>query len=147
MIATTTISDLIVARVQAMLPNHTRLPNGINIERNNENFLKKGWGISINEGVNTPRYLACQSTTVRTYTISITRKFYAREFDTDSKYSVEKELFEDLHLVVKDLQKNNTLNDGIYIMTYEGDNGIEELNDFIYAVRIRMSVQYSEDFA
>lgn len=149
MSAITTIYDAMVTRISTILPNHVRLTNPYAISENNDRFLKQGWGLAIGSGVNTEQLLSCQFTTDREFRVIISRQYYAREFDVTSKASTEKDLYEDLHLVVKDLQKHNTLNTGIYIVTYQGDDGIQnvfgERDVFLY-ILARVTVRYQEDF-
>ena len=147
--AITSVFDALVTRISTILPNHIRLTNPYDIAQNNERYLKQGWGLGLGPAVNTRRFNSCQFTTQRDFILSITRQYYARESDVASKATTEKEIFEDLYLVSKDIQKHNTLNDGLYIVTYQGDNGIQSVfseKDVWLYVQVRITVDYTENF-
>lgn len=149
MSAITTIFDLLVTRIGTVLPNHTRLTNPYDLTQNNERFLKQGWALGFGPAVNTKRLLSCQFSTQRDFVLSITRQYYAREFDITSKATTEKAILEDLYTLRLDLEKNSTLNDGVYIVTYEGDNGIQSVfsgKDVWLYTQIRLTVDYFENF-
>lgn len=119
--------DAIVSRVQTLLPSHTRLSSAYSIDENTEPALTLGWAIQIQSGENSKRQLQCDLSIRRSVVIIITRKFYARELDITSKASTEKQLFEDQLLVIKDLEKDPTVNAPSYIAKFEyvGDSGIQ----------------------
>ncbi len=147
--AITAVFDALVTRITAILPQHLRLTNPYDLVQNKETFLKKGWGLGFGAGVNSRRFNSLHFTTQRDFILTISRQYYAKESDIAAKATAEKELFEDLYLVSKDVQKHNTLNDGLYIVTYQGDNGIQSVfsdKDVWLYIQVRLTVDYTENF-
>jgi hypothetical protein len=119
--------DAFVARIEAVLPNHTRLSNPYEIEQNIEPLMIQGWGLGMGASTNTNRELSCRVSIRRQFSLVLTRKFYALEADAESKASTEKELLEDQLLVIKDLCSNSDLSGLIGVVDFESDGGIEQV--------------------
>jgi len=139
--------DAIVTRVVTVLPSHTRLPNPYKISENAEPFLRQGWGIAMGSATNTNRELSCRLSIRRDFTISITRKFYALESNVANKESVEKQLMEDMILLVRDFYNNTSLPGVLGIVGYENDSGINYVlseKDNFFVLPITFSVEHFE---
>ena len=141
----TTLYDTLVTRVAALLTSHTRLSNPYDLAGNNDQILEKGWGIAVRAGTNTNRQLGCKLSVSRDFEISITRKFFAREFDATKKATTEKDLLEDMQLLIDDLEENATLSESAYLVKYVGDSGITQVRDgqdAFLAIIISLTVEY-----
>lgn len=119
-----TLYDAIVTRIETVLPNHTRFPNPYKVEENSETLLRQGWGVALNGASNTNRELSCRVSIRRDFTVSISRKFYALESNVDNKESVEKQLIEDMILLIQDFYDNTALPGALGIVGYQSDAGI-----------------------
>ena len=142
--------DAIVTRLGVLFPNHLRMHNPYNPELNPESVLNKGYGIQMLSGVNTERNLSCLLSISRTIVIVLTRNYFSKELDTLTKASVEKTLLEDQFILIKDLEKDSTVNASSYITTfkYSSDSGIQSVftdkNSFI-KIETNFSLEYFED--
>lgn len=136
--------DAIVDRIEAVLPNHTRLTNPYAVEQNPEGLLRQGWGLGLGAGSNTNRELSCRISIARDFNIVLSRKFYAKESDVENKAAVEKDLFEDLILLVRDFCDNSALPGALGIVSYTSDGGIEQVfgeKDNYLVLRTTFSVE------
>lgn len=147
----TTLYNTLITRMGAIFPQHARLPNPYKIDQNNSLFLKKGWGVAFAEGVNTNRNANCPPMSIeRTFNITISRQFYAREMDAAAKATTEKDLFEDQYLLIKDLESDPTLQQTIARGRFVSDSGIQfvsldvEKDDFLYLSSV-FTLEYWED--
>lgn len=140
-----TIYETFRANVATQLISHSRIPNPYKIEENLEPSLKQGWAIQIGPAENTNR-IVCGTTTVRRrFTLIITRKMYAQELDSTAKESVEKQLLEDLRLVLNTVEANPKLSTSSGDFKYEGDEGI----DFVFADKdnfIKLTALFSVEY-
>lgn len=139
--------DAVVTRIEAVLPNHARLVNPYAVESNPEGMLRQGWGLALAAGTNTNRNLSCRLTFGRTFTVVLSRKFYAKESDVTSKASTEKELFEDLILLTRDFCDNSDLPGSLGLINYESDGGVEQVfgeKDNFLVMRANFAVEHFE---
>ncbi len=146
----TTVSNLIdaiVTRVGTVLPNHIRLPNAYRIEKNPETCLKQGWSISVLGGFNTEKLLSNKVTIQRNFEITLTRRIYALESDAISRTTADKDLNEDLILIIKDFEADPSLN-GVAMWTkWVSDGGITfltpELENYV-VIKALFTSEYIE---
>jgi hypothetical protein len=141
----TTIYDTLVTRVSTLLSGHKRISNPYALGQNNDQILEKGWGISVGPAVNTNRLVGGKVSVSREFGVHITRKFFARELDAVKKASTEKDLLEDLELVIDDIEQNSTLSGGNYLTKYLSDSGIVQVrddNDSILSISLLLTVEY-----
>ena len=122
-----TVYDAIVTRMGTLLPNHKRITDPYDIEKNNEQFLNQGWGLALGPSFNGELFLSQKLTYQRNFVITITRKAYSREFDVESKATTEKLLMEDIFTVTSDFTVNSTLSTATNHVTYLGDSGIQKI--------------------
>lgn len=122
-----TLYDNMITRIEAVLPTHQRLHNSYALEQNNAQFLKLGYGLAINEGINSNRNVGCRLSIKQTLNVSITRKLYAREFDAVSKATTDKDLLEDALLIIKDFEINTTLNNSSSVIKFIQHSGINNI--------------------
>ncbi len=142
----TTIYTGLVTRIETLLSTHKRLTNPYDLAGNSDQILAKAWGLCLRPGANTRRIMSCANTVKRNFTIPITRKFVSRELDATKKADCERDLMEDLQILIDDFEKNNALIDtGKYTVSYNGDTGIvpvKQNQDAFLAVVVEVSVDY-----
>lgn len=142
-----TIYDFLVTRMTALFPNHKRLSNPYNLSLNNDQFLEQGWGIAVGPGENTNRQLGNRSSTKREFTLVLTRRTFATELGTTAKATGDKDLLEDLQILIDRFESEVDLDStsGKYIARYIGDSGITQVRDDqdgFAAIRVSTSVEY-----
>lgn len=145
-----TAYDNFVARIAAVLTSvngWNKLPHAYNIEKNPEIMLVQGYAIGMGPGQNTRRLLSHIVSISREFNLTITRTLDALDLEVTGRQSIEKQLFEDLKLVIADVEKNTTLNAGEIICGYTGDSGIEyvdgETAEFAQ-IRANFTIEYFE---
>lgn len=124
----TTAYDNFVTRVDAVLTSGNgwiKLPHAYNIEKNPELYLKQGYAIGIGSGTNTKRVQSNTISISREFIVTIVRTMDTLDLEVTGRQSVEKTLFEDLKLLIADIEGNSTLNAGQILCSYSGDGGIE----------------------
>lgn len=143
-----TLYDAIVDRLEAVLPSHTRLPNPYKVDENTELFLRQGWGLALTSGTNPNRNLSCRISTLRSFEIIITRKFYSLESSVTNKEATEKQLIEDQLLVIIDFCNNSSLPSALGVVNFESDSGIEYVSgekDNFLVLRSVFGVEYFDN--
>jgi hypothetical protein len=144
----TTAYNAMITRLAAVLTSHKRLTNPYNLSDNTHQFLTIGYGLAIGPAENTRRILGCLITQRRELQVVITRKYFATQFDVSGKSTTEKQILEDLFLVVKDFEKSTNLNDTNLTTQYVSDSGIEFVDGDggpFLAIRATFSLDYQED--
>ena len=124
-----TAYDKIVTEMTTLYPSHRRLTNPYQVEQNVEKFLEQGWGISVQAGLNTERQLSCRLSVQRTVNLILSRKFFARELNVESKADTEKLILEDHFSLLENFEKDHTLDGTVTNFKYVSDSGIE----FVFA--------------
>lgn len=105
-----------------------QLTNPYDIEENTETMHEKGWGVALGPGTNTNRQLCNRLSINRTIVITLTRRRFANELDTESKESAEKSILEDQFTLIQNIELYPSLNNsvsGITKFVYVSDGGIE----------------------
>lgn len=138
------------ARIITVLPNHFELSNPYAPEQNSEHMLKQSWGLRGRSGNNSLRNLSCRVSIRRTIEIVLTRKYYAAEMNRAAKKQTEYDLWEDQFLIIKDIEKDPTLNNSSAVTQfgYVSDGGIEYVfsNDKPYLMIVsQFDLEYIED--
>lgn len=135
--------DALITRLETVLSGHLRLTNPYDLEQNPERFLNQGYGLAFGAGENTKQIIDCMLSMRMDINISITRQFVGQETDAAGKATVEKNLFEDQLLVIKDFCNNISIG----TIDFNGHNGIEfivaEKSNFL-ALRSTFSIIYFE---
>lgn len=104
-----------------------RIPNPYDVPANSETFLRKGYGVQINEGANSHRVLSSQLSIDRVFGIVLSREVFKTDGDADGYAQVALDLYEDLQTVIKDFEKNTTLNTGQTFFEYVSDEGVRPI--------------------
>jgi hypothetical protein len=123
-----TAYDNFHTRVAAVLTGWVKLPHAYALEKNPEIYLKQGYAVGLGPGNNTKRLLSKTLSISRELHLSIVREMPALDLEATGRESVEKTLFEDLKLVIADVEANSTLNEGQIFCSYQGDAGIEYID-------------------
>lgn len=121
-----TAYDSLIVRIKAKLPEAsgwTRIPHAYDVESNSDLMLRMGWGVTLNNQ-SVKMGTLCNYQTERTIGVVISRECMFTDHDADGVAEVEKQLMEDLHLIVKDFETNQMLNDGAMFTGYTNDGGI-----------------------
>lgn len=133
--------------LSTIYPNKRELTNPIAIERNADQLLTNGYGLSVGNAVNTNRLVGCQLSVSRDFTITITRQVEGINKDTASLDSAEKSLLEDHLLIINEAYKNGQLNFICTKVNYTSDSGIVEIitdQKKFLMIQIILSVEYFE---
>ena len=146
--AYSTAYDAFRTVIAGLLPNHRELDNPYVVESSGDIELKKGFGITVGEAVNTTRVVSNRATIARRFGVVITRKIASVKNDVTARIAGEKLLFEDASLAIKYFEKTPTPA-GITQARYESDEGITFLDSdrFNYLIlKVAFIVEYTETF-
>jgi hypothetical protein len=145
-----TVYDSFLARVVAVLPNHRKLSDPYQFKKNTDSEKRQGFGLKVGPGLNTFAQLSCNMILQRDMSLVISRISQGRETDRDKKAEAEKQLLEDLFLVIQDVESSPTLGSASVIgCDYLDDGGIQfyytERDDVLY-IEANFKLKYVEDF-
>lgn len=110
--------------------DYIQLSNPYEIEENTTAALEKGWGIAFGPGNNLSLEISCRLSMQRNIAITLTRRRFANQLDTEAKEDAEKLLLEDQFTLIKYVETNAALDSatsGIAGITFSSDNGIESV--------------------
>lgn len=142
-----TITDALVtfltAQLGATIVEHV---NPYFLELNDEYSLADGFSFYFGPAQNTAEMASCMLSIERELVINISQKNYASKEDVSLRRNVEKSLFEKQYGIVKAMENDPAL-DGIELITFSSDNGIEliqgEETSFL-ALRSSFMIKYFE---
>lgn len=142
--------DAIKLAIQTLFPSHQQLTNPYDVAENTTLQLMKGWGIAFGPATNSRRKLACHLSVNRTISIPLTRVRSGSSLDTLKKETNEKLLLEDQYVLIKEMEKNVTVNNNNVITRFEytSDNGIETVlsdNDHYIVLVTNFEMEYLEN--
>lgn len=145
-----TLYDGLHARINAVLPNHLRLSDPYQFQKCTTSEYRQGYGVRIGPGRNTGEQLSCDLIMERQMTVVLTRISQGRETASAVKAVAEKQLMEDLFLIVKDVESDVTIETVLAAISanFDGDNGIEFVKaerDDILKVEATFTFKYRED--
>jgi hypothetical protein len=143
----TTVFNNLVTFMGTELSDHFRLNDPYNIEENPEQYLRKGWGIQIDDGVDTNRCISPEYYLGRTFTLVITRESLAKDSDPARRETSKLDLLEDLHILIAGAVSENTLYQSAVNFKYISDGGLQEVfvNDKPYNfIQANFLVEYSQ---
>jgi hypothetical protein len=123
----TTIYNNLVIFMGTELSTHTRLNDPYFVENNPEMLLRKGWGIRVNDGLDTARFVCPEYTLARTFTLVIVRESPAKDSDPARRETAKLEILEDLHTLLIEAVSENTLYGVALDFKYESDGGFQEV--------------------
>lgn len=102
------IHDDLYSLMGALFPSKKVLADSLNLYNNDELFLADGFAIYIGPANNTRREVACRLSVSRQIVISLTKAPYAGHKDIDKIKKAEKDLLEELQIVINDFSKNDS---------------------------------------
>lgn len=124
--------DDFIGLMAATLPNHSELINPYAPEMNDDLTYEAAWGLAVAEGENTNRVVGCEVSIERRWLVTLSRKIKAGTLNRNAttvsaRRTAEKNLFEDLDLVIGAFEKHPTVNSSTPIVktVYESDSGLE----------------------
>lgn len=124
--------DAILSLVETTFPDHEELINAYAPELNDDLTFDAAFGVSVAEGENTNRVVGCDISQERRWLITLCRKIMAGTLNRSTvtktvRRTAEKNLLEDLDLLVAELEKSPTINNSAPIVktVYESDSGLE----------------------
>jgi len=146
----TTIFDNLVTFMETVLPNHARLNDPYQIENNPEMLLRKGWGIQVNDGLDTSRFVCPEYTLSRNFTLVVVRESPAKDSDPARRESAKLEILEDLHTLLVEAVSENTLYGIALDFKYSSDGGFQNVfvdnKPYTYLASI-FTVEYSQQIS
>jgi len=143
----TTVFNNLVTFMSTNLSDHFRLNDPYNIEENPEQYLRKGWGIQVDDGVDTNRCISPEYYLGRTFTLVIVRESLAKDSDPARRETSKLDLLEDLHILIAAAVTENTLYQSAVNFKYISDGGLQEVfvNDKPYNfIEANFLVEYSQ---
>jgi hypothetical protein len=152
-----TAYDALVTQIETTFPNHVELINPYVPELNDTLTMEAAYGIAIGPGVTTDREQDCRFSVARDLTVVLTRRIMKGDLARNSsskseRRSTEKQLIEDMVLLVKAIEGNATLQNAsndldIFKCVYETDGGLEYLVTREYQnimIKVIFSLEYVE---
>lgn len=145
-----TLYDDFVARITAVLPSHIRMSDAYLLVKNTDSEKRQGFGVKIGSGSHTGNNLSCDIILEQSLTLILSRIVTAQEIDGSGKAGTEKQLLEDLFLVIQDVEKECTLQDptiviyGAYV-SHSGIQFIEGTQDNWMRIEANFSFRYKQD--
>lgn len=144
----TTVFDDLLAKVEALLPNHTKIPDPYNLENNTSVFLEQGFGMTVGGQDNSNRMISCKASTDHDFEIKISRKYYSLDSDTTAKDQTQKNLCEDFALLKLNIESDPTLANGGNIR-WTGSSSIESVfteKNYFLSLTGNVSVEYFDSY-
>lgn len=141
------IYDSLHTNVTSVLTSHTRITDPYNLDQNNDQFIRLGYGIAVLPGEKVNREICNKIWWSQPFAIPVTRKVVAREFDAVGKGTGEKNLLEDLYLLKNLFYKQDLQITGANRVNVLTDGGIEFIHtdkmSFV-AMSLNIEVEYFE---
>lgn len=146
----TTLYDDFIARIVAVLPNHLRLSDPYLFQKNTDSEKRQGFGLRFGPGNHTGNNLSCDILLQQEFTLVLTRISQGRELESAKKAEAEKQLMEDLFLVISDVENSPQLSDPQVVVfgAYVSHGGIEFIQgdrDDLLKVEAQFSFRYRQD--
>lgn len=142
-----TIFDAINTFIGANFSGHKIYVNPYDLTLNDEFILNKGIGFYLAGATNTNRQISCYHSVSRELVFNISRVNRGTERDRTIRQTVEKELLEDHFTLIKEFEKDPTIQSLCSNTLWTSDGGIE----FVYGDRIsylkietRFNIEYLE---
>lgn len=96
----TTVIDTIYTKLATLLSGETRIPNPYFLEKNNDNFLYKGYGLIV-DSANYEEHEFCTFMVARTFKVVFTREMFRVDSEVTQTDTIVKELLENVVAVQK----------------------------------------------
>lgn len=145
----TLIHNAIKSQLSALFPTKTVIPNPFELDQNNDNFLKDGYGIfygpgslpDFDLGIHIQGYQ-------REFNVVLAKKVYRLESNNDQFETVQLALIEDQNTMVNSFADIRSIDINVVRLEYVSDSGVEfifaEKNNYL-ALTTSFEVTYKED--
>lgn len=123
----------------------TRIPDPYNLEANNDQFLRQGWGLALTPaGSNTFRSLAKNRSIEVGIIVPIVRQYRATAHNITAKEDVEKALIADFEALIDDGHKNNFELSGVHstVISYDGVEAVKPDREDFRAITANITLEY-----
>jgi hypothetical protein len=144
----TTVYNAIQTTIAALFPSKYELSDPSVIDNNDTASLANGYGIDFGSALNSNRVIGCVYSIQRTINITVTRQFLGGHKSNTLLDDANKLLLEDLHLLIKEFEKNNVIGGAVANRKFISDGGIERVfgeNKTFIMIRAQFQIEYSED--
>lgn len=126
------IYDALHSMISSTLSTHKKLFDPYQLEENPEHALTQGYGLAIGGAQNNEDLLSGQISLSRDMSVILTRRLSAYQTDAAQKGVAEKQLLEDLRLIIRATEMNPSLNgfianSSLVSTTFIGDEGISQI--------------------
>ena len=118
------IYDALATLIETTLPGYVRFPNPYVITENTYLHMKSGYGIAIGAGVDTERFVGCQISWQRSFTVVLVKQIMTTQNITGKRELVEKEILDDHDALRKAIYLNSTLGEKAVKTTLVSDGGV-----------------------
>lgn len=143
-----TVYDALLARLAAIFPGKTRIPNAYDVANNTDLFLRNGWGLRIASS----NYFEMEFNTYandRGFAVVLTREVIKIDTQTDQIDVISKLLLEDVNTLQKELINPSQLGvlDSIEIINLSSTTGITEVftnNEKFLSIEVSFSTKIAE---
>lgn len=123
--------DELVARLTTLFPTaqgYQRLSNAYDVEQNPVTILDQAWGLAAGPLANSNRNLCGVVSTIRTWTVVLTRALDATDSDDTLRDTNTKLILEDARTVVNSFEREVRLDDLNLNCRFISDGGIETIS-------------------
>lgn len=144
-----TIHTSLLASLAGMFPNKTIIPNPFNLEDNNQNLMKDGYGFfygaaglpDFDLGIHIQGYS-------REFNVVITKNVYRTDVSPDPYTTAQLALLEDQNTMVNTFADVRNLDQNVVSIEFVSDGGVEfifaDKNNYL-ALTTTFAVSYKED--
>jgi hypothetical protein len=145
----TTLYDAFITRIAAVLTGHLRLSDPYLFLKNTDSEKRKGYGVRIASGNHTGNNVSCDIILQQELVLVISRQTQATSLEGSGKASTDKQLMEDLFLVIADIEKEPVMGQPTVVLSgeYVSHGGIEflDVGDEYRKVEATFSFRYRQD--
>jgi len=144
-----TIHDSLIASLASLFPSKTVIPNPFNLEDNNQNLLKNGYGYfygaaglpEFDLGIHIQGY-------ARDFNIVMTKNVYRTDISPDPFATTQLALLEEQNTLVNSFADIRNLDQNVVSIEFVSDSGVEfifaDKNNYL-ALTTTFAVAYRED--
>lgn len=120
------ILEYLVKKCETLFPEKKQLFNPYTIQTNNELYLADGFGVGFG-AITNPEFISGCIRINQDFIIPISRKFYARENDSEKRQDYEQILMEEAARLIKDITKDVNLGGHATRSNFTGSPGIQQV--------------------
>lgn len=143
------IYDAIVTEIETQLTTYRRMPNPYFVEENTYLQLQKGYGVRIDSGRDTERYVGCLVTWERLFTIILVNQITTTQNNIGARELIEKGILVDHDTLIRAFYANNTLTGQGIKAWISDDSGIIPVSigsnqAKFFQMELSLNVEYQE---